>query len=301
VIEHVRGRLGCSERRVCRILGQGRSSQRYQPKDDSATRALVERMRELSARRPRFGQDRITALLRKDTVVNHKRVERLWRQEGLQVPRKRRKRRYSGVKDNSSSRVPALHKDHVWSYDFVSDQTEDGRRLKFLAVVDEWTRECLALEVERRLTAREVREVLEYLFLVRGRPQYLRSDNGPEFVARSLRRWLEGSGVGPLFIEPGSPWENAYVESFNGKLRDELLNLELFLSLEEAKYVADRWRLDYNHHRPHSGLNWLTPAAFAASCPAAVAGQGCASRGSASPRPSPHTPNATETLTRPGT
>ena len=183
----------------------------------------------------------------------------------------------------------------------MSDKTEDGRKLKFLAVVDEWTRECLTLEVERRMTARQVREVLEYLFLVRGRPQYLRSDNGPEFVARSLRRWLEGSGVGPLFIAPGSPWENAYVESFNGKLRDELLDLELFLSLEEAKYVADRWRLDYNHHRPHSSLNWMTPAAFAASCPTAVAEQGCAPRGSATPRPSPHTPNATETLTRPGT
>ena len=258
-------------------------------------------MKALAARRPRFGQDRITVLLRKDGVVNHKRVERLWRQEGLQVPRKRRKKRYSGVTDNSSDRIPARYKDHVWSYDFVSDKTEDGRKLKFLAVVDEFTRESLALEVERRMTARQVQEILEYLFLVRGKPRYLRSDNGPEFVAKVLRRWLEGSGVGPLFIEPGHPWENAYVESFNGKLRDELLNLELFLSLEEAKYVAERWRLDYNHHRPHSALNWLTPAAFAASCPTVVVGHGCAARGSAAPRPSPHTPNATETLTPSGT
>jgi transposase InsO family protein len=151
------------------------------------------------------------------------------------------------------------------------------------------------------MTARQVQEILEYLFVVRGKPRYLRSDNGPEFVAKALRRWLEGSGVGPLFIEPGHPWENAYVESFNGKLRDELLNLELFLSLDEAKYVADRWRLDYNHHRPHSALNWLTPAAFAASCPTVVAGHGCAARGSAAPRPSPHTPNATKTLTPSGT
>jgi len=262
---------------------------------------MVARLKALSAQRPRFGQDRITVLLRKDTVVNHKRVERLWRLEGLQVPQKRRKQRYSGVTDQSSERFPALFKDHVWSYDFVSDKTEDGRKLKFLAVVDEWTRECLTLEVERRMTARQVQEVLAYLFLVRGKPKYLRSDNGPEFVARSLRRWLEGSGVGPLFIAPGSPWENAYVESFNGKLRDELLNLELFLNLEEAKYVADRWRLDYNHYRPHSALNWMTPAAFAASCPAAVAGPGCASRASAAPQPSPHTPNATETLTPSGT
>jgi len=262
---------------------------------------LVAWIKALATRRPRFGQNRITVLLRKDVVVNHKRVERLWQLEGLQVPRKPRKKRYSGVPDNSSDRIPALYKDHVWSYDFVSDKTEDGRKLKFLAVVDEFTRECLTLEVERRMTARQVQEVLEYLFLVRGKPHYIRSDNGPEFVARSLRRWLEGSGVGPLFIEPGRPWQNAYVESFNGKLRDELLNLELFLNLEEAKYVADRWRLDYNHHRPHSSLNWMTPAAFAASCPTVVAGQGCAARGSAAPRPSPHTPNATETLTPSGT
>jgi transposase InsO family protein len=297
----VRGRLGCSERRVCRILGLARSTWKYQAKPNPERSALVARLKVLAVRRPRFGQDRITALLRKDTVVNHKRVERLWRREGLQVPRKRRKQRYSGTTDNGSERIPALHKDHVWSYDFVSDKTEDGRKLKFLAVVDEWTRECLALEVERRMTARQVQEILEELFLVRGKPRYLRSDNGPEFVARALRRWLEESGVGPLFIEPGSPWQNAYVESFNGKLRDELLNLELFLSLDEAKYVADRWRLDYNHHRPHSSLNWMTPAAFAASCPTAVAGPGCAARGSAAPRPSPHTPNATETLTPSGT
>jgi hypothetical protein len=217
------------------------------------------------------------------------------------VPRKRRQKRYSGTTDNGSDRIPALHKDHVWSYDFVSDKTEDGRKLKFLAVVDEFTRESLALEVERRMTARQVQEILEYLFLVRGKPRHLRSDNGPEFVAKALRRWLEGAGVGPLFIEPGSPWENAYVESFNGKLRDELLNLELFLSLDEAKYVAERWRLDYNHHRPHSALNWMTPAAFAASCPSAVDGPGCAAPGSAAPRPPQHTPNATETLTPSGT
>ena len=292
----MRGRLGCSERRVCRILGLARSTWKYQAKPDPERSVLVARLKVLAARRPRFGQDRITVLLRKDTVVNHKRVERLWRLEGLQVPRKQRKKRYSGVTDNSSERIPALHKDHVWSYDFVSDKTEDGRKLKFLAVVDEWTRECLTLEVERRLTTRQVQEVLEELFLVRGKPQYLRSDNGPEFVAKALRRWLEGSGVGPLFIAPGSPWENAYVESFNGKLRDELLDLELFLSLEEAKYVADRWRLDYNHHRPHSSLNWMTPAAFAASC---VGPRG--PRASASPQPSAPAVNTGRTLTRPGT
>jgi len=233
---------------VCRLLGQARSTQRYDPKDDADARALVAEMKALVVKRPRFGQDRITALLRKKTRVNHKRVERLWRQEGLQVPRKRRKRRRLGTSDNGSERIPARYKDHVWSYDFVSDKTEDGRKLKFLAVEDEYTREILALEVERRMTAHDVKEILEYLFLVRGKPKYLRSDNGPEFVARVVRQWLQDSDVGPLYIEPGSPWQNAYIESFNGKLRDELLNLELFLSLEEAKYVAERWRLDYNHH-----------------------------------------------------
>jgi len=286
---------------VCKILGQARSTQRYDPKDDVDARALVAEMKALVVKRPRFGQDRITALLRKKTRVNHKRVERLWRQEGLQVPRKRRKRRRLGTRDNGSERIPARYKDHVWSYDFVSDKTEDGRKLKFLTVEDEYTRESLALEVERRMTAHQVKEILEYLFLVRGKPKYLRSDNGPEFVARVVRQWLRDSGVGPLYIEPGSPWQNAYIESFNGKLRDELLNLELFLSLEEAKYVAERWRLDYNHHRPHSSLNWMTPAAFAASCPSAVDGHGCVPRGSAPPRPSAHTRNATETLTHPGT
>lgn len=155
---------------------------------------------------------------------------------------------------------------HVWSYDFVIDQTEDGRQLKLLVVLDEYTRECLAIEVARSFTSEDVVALLQYLFAVRGVPEYLRSDNGPEFVARRVRRWLDQASVGTLFIEKGSPWENGYVESFNGKLRDELLDRELFLSLEEARWVIDRWRLDYNHHRPHSALDYQTPAAYAAGC-----------------------------------
>ena len=287
---------------MCRILGQARSSQRYQPKEEADEGRLLGRMKALAVKRPRFGQNRVTTLLRQDGLkVNHKRVERLWRREGLQVPRKPRKKRRLGTVDNSSERIKAQYKNHVWSYEFVADKTEDGRKLKFPTVEDEYTRESLALEVERRMTAPDVKEILEYLFLVRGKPKYLRSDNGPEFIAQVVRQWLQDSGGGPLYIEPGSPWQNAYIESFNGKLRDELLNLGLFLSLEEAKYVAERWRLDYNHHRPHSSLNWMTPAAFAASCPSAVDGHGCVPRGSAAPRPSAHTRNATETLTRPGT
>ncbi len=185
----------------------------------------------------------------------------------MQVPRKQhRRRRLPGCSENSCIRHRAQRMNHVWSYDFVAERTEDGRQLRLLVVIDEYTRECLAIEVGRSFTARDVIGVLQYLFAVRGTPEHLRSDNGPEFVARSVRRWLDQAGVRTLFIAKGSPWENGYVESFNGKLRDELLNRELLLSLAEARWVIDRWRLDYNHHRPHSALEYQTPAAFAASC-----------------------------------
>ncbi len=185
----------------------------------------------------------------------------------MQVPRKQhRRRRFSGGSENSCVRHRAGHKDHVWSYDFLTDRTEDGRQLRLLAVIDEYTRECLAIEVGRSFTAQDVIGVLQYLFAVRGTPESIRSDNGPEFMAKAVRRWLEQGNVQTLFIAKGSPWENGYVESFNGKLRDELLNRELFLSLEEACWVIDRWRMDYNHHRPHSALDYRTPAAYAAGC-----------------------------------
>ena len=184
----------------------------------------------------------------------------------MQVPRKqhRRRRLPGGCSRNSCVRHRARRMNHVWSYDFVAERTEEGRQLRLLVVIDEYTRECLAIEVGRSFRARDVIDVLQYLFAVRGTPEHLRSDNGPEFVARSVRRWLDQAGVGTLFIAKGSPWENGYVESFNGKLRDELLNRELFLSLEDAHWVIDRWRLDYNHHRRHSALDYETPAAFAA-------------------------------------
>jgi len=184
----------------------------------------------------------------------------------MQVPRKqhRRRRLPGGCSRNSCVRHRARRMNHVWSYDFVAERTEEGRQLRLLVVIDEYTRECLAIEVGRSFRARDVIDVLQYLFAVRGTPEHLRSDNGPEFVARSVRRWLDQAGVGTLFIAKGSPWENGYVESFNGKLRDELLNRELFLSLEDARWVIDRWRLDYNHHRRHSALDYETPAAFAA-------------------------------------
>ena len=226
-------------------------------------------MRSIAHRRPRFGSPRVHRTLRAiGWYVNHKRVERIWREENMQVPKKQHRRRRlpnCGSK-NSCVRRRALHKDHVWSYDFVIDRTEDRRQIRLLVVIDEFTRECLAIEVARSFTARQVVEVLRYLFAVRGTPQFIRSDNGPEFVAKEVRKWLDQADVKTLFIAPGSPWENGYVESFNGKLRDELLNGEFFLSLAEARWVIDRWRLDYNHRRPHSTLDYQTPAAFAARC-----------------------------------
>lgn len=212
--------------------------------------------------------------------VNVKRVHRLWKAEGLQIRRKQRRRRRLGTGENACDRHRPEHKDHVWSYDFVSERTERGGQLKLLNVVDEYTRECLAIEVRRHFHGRDVVQVLDGLFAVRGRPGHLRSDNGPEFASKAVREWLKQSGVGTLFIESGSPWENGYVESFNGKLRDECLNGELFLSRAEMRYVVDRWRQDYNQHRPHSMLGWQTPAEYAASCVPA---------GSATPHPPEHT------------
>ena len=217
--------------------------------------------------------------------VNHKRVERLWREEGMQVPKKQCKRRRSvacGGSENSCVRKRPLRPNHVWSYDFVEDRTEDGRKLRMLVVIDEFTRESLAIEVAWSFTAERVIDVLQYVFAVRGAPEHLRSDNGPEFVAQAVTRWLDRAGVKTLFIAKGSPWENGYVESFNSRFRDELLDRELFLSLADARWVVDRWRLDYNHHRPHSSLDYQTPAAFAARCAASAP-----ERASATPQLSP--------------
>jgi putative transposase len=271
MVDEVRRRLGperVSERRACRVLGQPRSTQRYRRQKRSDEEPLLQEMRRIARRRPRFGSPRMhQVLLAAGWRVNHKRVHRLWKQESMQIPRKQhRRRQFPGCSENSCVRHRAERMNHVWSYDFVADRTEDGRQLKMLVVIDEFTRECLAIEVDRSFTAADVVGVLQYLFAVRGTPEHIRSDNGPEFVAKAVVRWLERVDVGTLFIAKGSPWENGYVESFNGKLRDELLNRELFLSLEEARWVIDRWRLDYNHHRPHSALEYQTPAAYAAGC-----------------------------------
>ena len=258
--------LGVSERRACKALDQPRSTQRYKVTDQETEKALIRKMLELARQHPRYGYRRITALLRQEGwPVNRKRVQRLWREQGLKVPQKQSKRRRLGSHDQGSQRKRAEQINQVWSYDFVMDQTEDGRRLKMLPIVDEYTRECLEIEVSRSLTAEDVVAVLGRLFVERGEPEYIRSDNGPEFIAEVVKQWLQKSAVKTLYIEPGSPWENAYSESFNSRFRDELLDRELFTSVLEAKVLVREYKQEYNQQRPHSSLNYQTPTAFAAT------------------------------------
>jgi len=209
----------------------------------------------------RYGYRRITALLRwEGWQINHKRVERIWREEGLKVPHKQPKRGRLWLGDGSCVRLGPTHRNHVWSYDFVMARTHDGRPIKILTVIDEYTRQCLAIVVDRRLRADDVLFCLTDLFVKYGTPEYIRSDNGGEFTAKAVRQWLSRLAVQPLYIEPGSPWENGYNESFNGKLRDELLNGEIFYTLKEAQVMIERWRQHYNTIRPHSALGYRPPA-----------------------------------------
>ena len=243
-------------------------------------------MIELAGEYGRYGYRRITALLQHDGwKVNHKRIERLWRREGLKVPKKQPKRGRLWLNDGSCIRLRPQYKDHVWAYDFVHARTHDGRPLRMLTLVDESTRECLSIDVARRLNSEDVLERLTWLFATRGVPQHLRSDNGSEFTCAAVRSWLVKVGVRTLFIEPGSPWENGYVESFNGKLRDELLDREIFYTLLEAKVLIERWRNHYNRVRPHSSLDYRPPAPQAMAFEALAAG--CATQRTASLRPPP--------------
>ena len=255
------GRDRVSERRACQVLGQARSTQRREAHVPDDEPALVRRMVELATQYGRFGYRRVGAMLRADGfAVNHKRVERLWRREGLKVPARQPKRRRLWFNDGSCVRLRPEYPNHVWSYDFVKARTTDGRAVRLLTVIDEHTRECLAIDVARRITADDVLHRLCHLFAGRGVPEHIRSDDGPEFTAKAVRRWLGVVGVRTLYIEPGSPWENGYVESFNGKVRDELLNAELFDTLLEAKVLTERWRQTYNTVRPHSSLGYRPPA-----------------------------------------
>jgi transposase InsO family protein len=222
---------------------------------------LIRKVIELAGEYGRYGYRRITALLRQEGFqVNHKRVERIWRQEGLKVPKKQPKRGRLWLNDGSCVRQRAEYPNHLWSYDFALERTHDGRPVRILAVMDEFTRECLALDVARRLTSEDVLYRLGQLFVQRAIPAYIRSDNGSEFTAKAVRDWLTRLGVQTLFIEPGSPWENGYIESFIGKMRDELLNREIFHTLSEARVLIESWRQHYNTKRPHSSIGYHPPA-----------------------------------------
>ena len=261
MVEHAEQEYGMSERHACRLLGQWRGTQRYEPiqrsDEDVLTRAIIA----LATQYGRYGYRRITALLQgAGWQVGKDRVQRIWRREGLRVPQKQRPRGRLWLNDGSCVRLRPERANHVWSYDFVSAMTHDGRSLRLLTLIDEYTRECLAIRVARRMGSQEVIDTLAEVMLWRGIPEHIRSDNGPEFVAGELRKWLARLGTGTLYIEPGSPWENGYCESFNGKLRDECLNGEIFYSLKEAQVVIKQWRVQYNTLRPHSALGYRPPA-----------------------------------------
>ena len=261
MIIQVQEKLGVSQRRACTVLRQARKTQRCIPRITDEEAMLVERIIELATQYGRYGYRRITAMLRQEGWrVNHKRVERIWRGEGLKVPKKQPKRRRLWLNDGSCIRLRPQFKDHVWSYDFVIDRTAEGRAFRILNIIDEYTRECLAILVKRRITSHDVIDQLFQLIIFRGIPEHIRSDNGPEFTAKAVRGWLNRLGAKTLFIEPGSPWENGYIESFNGKLRDELLNCEVFYTLTEAKVLIEQWRKEYNQVRPHSSLGYRPPA-----------------------------------------
>ena len=260
-MDHVKAELGVSERRACRVLRQHRSTQRKAPTTPDDEAALKADIIALARQYGRYGYRRITALLRDaGWAVNKKRVERIWRCEGLKVPQKQPKRSRLWLNDGSCVRLRPERPNHVWSYDFVSDRTHDGRAFRMLCVIDEFTRENLTIRVARKLKATDVIDVLADLFILRGVPTHIRSDNGPEFVATALREWIAAVGAKTAYIEPGSPWENGYCESFNGKLRDELLNGEIFYTLNEARIVIESWRRHYNTVRPHSSLGYRPPA-----------------------------------------
>lgn len=254
-----------SERHGCALVGIARSSFRYAPRPRVGETVLVERIRRLATEHPAYGYRRITAVLRREgSPVNKKRVHRIWKAEGLQALRRRPRKRRRGPPGDVIRR--AGHPNHVWTYDFIEDRTERGGKLRMLTVLDEYTRESLAIRVERSIKAERVIETLEWLFLTKGAPQHMRSDNGPELVAKAVQDWLVKNGCRTIYIEPGSPWENPYIESFHGTFRRECLDRYAFVSGREAQEIVAAWRQEYNEHRPHSSLGYMTPAEFARRC-----------------------------------
>jgi putative transposase len=263
---HVVEKLEVSQRRACRVLEQHRSTQRYEPRIADDEPRLIRDMYELVRRFPRYGYRRIwDELCKLGWRVNIKRIFRLWRKESFKVARKQRKKRRLGTSENSVIRQRAEHKDHVWTWDFKHSRDERGRPLKWLSIIDEYTRESLLLEVERSIRAEDVLDHLRDLFLIRAVPGHIRSDNGPEFIAQAIRDFLAAADVGTLYIKPGAPWENGYAESFHSRLADELIEAELFVDLVDAQEMAAWWKNFYNHRRSHSSLGYQTPAAFAAT------------------------------------
>jgi transposase InsO family protein len=260
-IEQVREVMHVSERRACAALGQHRSTQRKVPRGRDDEERLTADTIALARQYGRYGYRKIAGLLEQaGWLVNDKRVERIWRREGLKVPHKQPKRGRLWLADGSCIRLRPEHRNHVWSYDFVEDRTHDGRKYRMLNVIDEFTHECLAIRVARKLKAIDVIDVLSDLFILRGIPGHIRSDNGPEFVAKAVREWIAAVGAKTAYIEPGSPWENGYVESFNARLRDELLDGEIFYTLREAQIVIESWRRHFNAIRPHESLGYKPPA-----------------------------------------
>jgi len=266
----LQARFDLSERRACRVTGQHRSTQRRIPMRDSGNDALRTSLRAFSRGHPRWGYRRAWATLREEGwTVNRKQVQRLWREEGLRVPSRRRKRQRLGTSTAPEARLRAERPNHVWALDFQFDQTADGRVLKLLNIVDEHTREALATVAARSIGADATVATLDEIVADRGTaPECIRCDNGPELTANALRDWCRFSGTGSSYIEPGAPWENPFVESFNGRLRDELLAVEQFDTLLEAQVLIEDWRIEYNTKRPHSSLGWLAPATYAGRCKA---------------------------------
>ncbi len=260
-IDLVRQILNVSERRACLVLGQHRSTQRKVPRGRADEERLRQDIITLSETYGRYGYRMVTGLLNNaGWHVNHKRVERIWRSEGLKVPRKHKKRGRLWLNDGSCVRLRPKRPNHVWSYDFVHERTHDGRAFRTLNIIDEFSKEALMIRVNRKLNSTDVVDALTDLFILRGPPVYIRSDNGPEFVAEKVRKWITTVGAKTAFIEPGSPWENGYCESFNSQFRDELLNGEIFYTLKEAQIIIEKWRVHYNTVRPHSSLGYKPPA-----------------------------------------
>ena len=258
---HARQKIGSSERQTCKAIGVSRSTQRYKAAqakgdDDNLRLALIR----LAKQYGRYGYRKIYELLRiEGWTINHKKVERLWREEGLQLPQRHKKRKRLYHKDSSVIRLRPKHPNHIWSIDFVHDKLSSGRKYKMLTVIDEYTREALCVAVAPKMGGAEVLEALYPLLLKHGKPEFIRSDNGPEFISEQFQSWLTKVGIKPIRIYPGSPWENGYNERFNGTLRREVLNAEWFISIEQARTVINRWLKQYNQIRPHQALGMRPP------------------------------------------